>query len=300
MKKIFSTVLIVITAIFMTACGGGTKADTAASKNKISGQIEIKVLDVGQGDAILIRTGTQTVLIDTSDIDEQDKLRAELKKAGVTVIDKLIITHPHADHLGGASLVFREFDVKSVYDNGLTAKPKFYLNYLKTIKSKKIPYKKIYAGDCLDFGNGVKFDVLSPTAEYIKSGAKDSKGKVDMNNSSVVGRLTFGDFAMMFTGDLEMNNEKEILRRHSGDLKCQVLKVGHHGSHTSSSEQFLKKVSPKVGIISCGKGNDYGHPHDKAMKRLEQRKMKVYRTDLNGTVTVTSDGMNFDVKGEKE
>ena len=298
-KRILTTIMIALLAVLMVGCGNGAKPKAAAEHKPASGTLEVKVLNVGQGDAILIRTGKQTVLVDTSDIDERDNLLRELKKAGVRVIDKLIITHPHADHLGGAALVFKEFDVREIYDNGLAAKPKFYLDYLKMIKRKNIPYKELRAGDTLDFGNGVKFDVLSPTADFINHGAKNAKGNIDINGSSIVGRLTFGNFAMMLTGDIEMHGEKEILKNHSGDLKCQVLKVAHHGSKSSSSEQFLKKVSPKVGIISCGTGNDYGHPHEKAMMRLNQRKMKLYRTDVNGTITVTTDGTNFDVKGEK-
>lgn len=294
-KRLMCALLIVLAAITVLGCGGGgNKVKETASGDKL----EVKVLNVGQGDAILIRKNGQTVLIDTSDTDERDKFRAELKKAGVTVIDKLIITHPHADHLGGAAVLFKDFKVKAVYDNGVPANPKFYRDYLKSIKQKKIAYKQLTAGEVLEFAPGVTFKVLYPTKEFVANGARDKKGKVDLNGSSIVGRLTFGKFAMMLTGDIEREGETEILKNNH-DLKCQVIKAGHHGSKTSSSDKFLKAVGADAVIISCGAGNDYGHPHSQAMKRFQKHNLKVYRTDLNGTVTVTTDGNKYNIKGEK-
>ena len=294
MKRIFSWCVLILAMCCFLGCGSKNTTASVSGDN-----LEIKVLNVGQGDAILIRKDGQTVLIDTSDLDEHDKFRKELKKAGVSVIDKLIITHPHADHLGGASVLFKEFQVKAVYDNGLLATAKFYREYLKSVKNKNIPYKQLTRGDVLELAPGVVFKVLSPEKEYIDSGAKWKNGKVDYNGSSIVGRLSYGKFAIMLTGDVETAGESMIVKHKEDDLKCQVLKAGHHGSKTSSSEKFLRAVEAEAVVISCGAGNDYGHPHAQAMKRFNNHKLKIYRTDENGTVTITSDGKTYSIKGEK-
>lgn len=301
MKRLFSLITgFIMAALALAGCGGATNGEADKQPASPGGKLTVTVLNVGQGDSILVRTPTQTILVDTSDLDEHENLRRELKKHKVTTVDKLITTHPHADHLGGASVVLKECDVKAVYDNGVPSTAKFYLNYLKTVKEKKIAYKNLKAGDTLDFGGGVKFKVLSPTKEMVENPATSAKnGKVDLNATSIVGRLTFGDFAMMLTGDIETEGEKAIVEKNK-NIKCQVLKVGHHGSKTSSSNAFLKAVQPEVAIISCGAGNDYGHPHKAPVDRLTAAKAKIYRTDTMGNITVTSDGKTYKVKEEKK
>lgn len=291
--------------MLLAGCGGkGAAADGgnggAKPKAEAKAEVTIKMLDVGQGDAILIRTPEQTVLIDTSDIDEQKKLQAALQKENVKVIDKLIITHPHADHNGGTPVVFRECEVKAVYDNGQTTTTKIYRDYLKAIKSKGIAYKALRDGDKLDFGGGVTFEVLSPTEEMVKDGGKDENGKINLNLNSVVGRLVYGEFSMLFTGDAEAVSESGIMSRHSAkDLKSTLLKAGHHGSKTSSSTKFLKAVQPEAALISCGQGNDYHHPHPSIRSRYAKAKIDFYRTDVNGAITVTTDGHTYKLKTER-
>lgn len=299
MKKILPVFLVLLFAALLAAgCtaspGGAPKQNTAQA-----GALTIKVLDVGQGDAILIRTPEQTIFIDTGDLDEHPKLEAALKKENIKTVDKLIITHPHADHLGGASVIFKNCEVKAVYDNGEPATAKFYREYLKTIKAKNIPYKALVDGDVLDFGGGVSFRVLSPTAQMVKDGGKKN-GKPNLNINSIVGRLVFGDFSMLFTGDAEKETENGILSRHSApDLKSLVLKSPHHGSKTSSTAAFIKAVAPEATAISCGAGNDYGHPHKEILDRYGKFNIKVYRTDEMGTIALTSDGKTYSIKGEK-
>lgn len=262
--------------------------------------LTVKVLDVGQGDAILIRTAEQNILIDAGDTDEVKKLKAALDQEGIKTIDKLIITHPHRDHLGGSAMVFKNYEVKAVYDNGQLATPKFYRDYLKTIRDRNIPYKALRDGDTLDFGGGAVFTVLSPTEEMIAEGGHMPDGKINLNLNSIVGRLTYGSFAMMFTGDAEKPTEEKLLKRHRGDdLRCQVLKVGHHGSKTSSGARFLQAVQPEIALISCGKGNSYHHPHPSLRRNYEKRHIDFYRTDVNGTITVVSDGAAYRVTPER-
>lgn len=286
-----------LTAAF-SACGsaapssssGGAKTSASA---KGGSQLTVRMLDIGQGDAFLLEKDGKFVMIDTGDIEHRDQIVAILHKYKVKEISKIIITHPHADHLGGMNAIFKNFKVDAIYDDGMPAGTGSYKNYLKQIKEKKIPYHVLKAGDEVDFFDGVKFNVLGPVKVI-----KDQKGNSDFNNNSIVGRLTYGSFSMMFTGDAEQEEEKTILGK-GGTLKSDVLKVGHHGSRTSTSPAFLKAVSPKNAFISCGQGNDYGHPHKVTIDKLEKAKVQIYRTDRNGTVTLTSDGSSYRIEKER-
>lgn len=306
--------LLLSLTLLLAGCGAAKTADNAATSASSSAQesakatrqtsvpqgtISIKMLDVGQGDAILIQTQEQTVLIDTSDVDERDKLRAQLAKAGVKKIDKVILTHPHADHIGGMEVLLDgSYEIGSIYDNGMPSTSKLYLSYMKKAKARGIPHQALKAGDVLDFGGGAQFKVLSPEESLVQKGQQ--KGyKHDPNNESVVGRLTFGKFSMLFTGDAEKEAEGTIAAQFGGELKSQVLKAPHHGSKTSSSAAYLRLVQPEVCVISCGAGNDYGHPHKETLKKYQALHAKVFETDKNGTITITSDGKGYDVKEEK-
>ena len=306
--------LLLSLTLLLAGCGAAKTADNTAASTSSSAQgsakavvqtsvpqgtISIKMLDVGQGDAILIQTQEQTVLIDTSDVDERDKLRAQLAKAGVKKIDKVILTHPHADHIGGMEVLLDgSYEIGSIYDNGMPSTSKLYLSYMKKAKARGIPHHALKAGDVLDFGGGAQFKVLSPEESLVQKGQQ--KGyKHDPNNESVVGRLTFGQFAMLFTGDAEKEAEASIAARYGSELKSQVLKAPHHGSKTSSSAAYLRLVQPETCVISCGAGNDYGHPQKETLKKYAAIHAKTYETDKNGTITITSDGKSYEVKEEK-
>lgn len=328
MKKIFLAVLVLL-ALTLAGCGGGqtnteqgktedNKSESAPQvEAAVKGDLKISVLNVGQGDAILIQTGKQTILVDTSDTDERDLLVNELEKFSVTKIDKLILTHPHADHIGNAKVLINpskkeltanpyleKISVAAVYDNGVNASSPIYKSYVKAVDAKGVEHHALKIGDALDFGNGVKFTVLYPSAELID--AVNGGQKSDPNNESIVGRLTYKNFSMMLTGDAEKKVESELWADNDAKaLKCDVLKAGHHGSKTSSSENFVATVDPSYVLISCGpdeeRRNTYGHPHKEALQNYLAHGIDakhIFCTRWNGTITVTSDGKNFSVQPE--
>lgn len=294
-KKIFH----ILTALFLTfsltlalaGCGGEGKASgPAAPSAAADSMLTLRMLDIGQGDSFLLEKGGKFVLIDSGDIEHRETLTKLLQRYGVKEISKVIITHPHEDHLGGMGAVFKNFSVGEVYDDGVSTNTGSYRNYVKTIRAKKIPYHSLKAGESLELFPGVSLDVLGPASLI-----RDSKGKPDLNNNSIAGRLSYGNFSVMFTGDAEKEEEADILKR-GGTFASDILKSGHHGSRTSSSEAWLRAVSPKAVLISCGLDNSYGHPHKTTLARYEKAHIQVYRTDRNGTVTVTSDGNSYKIE----
>lgn len=295
-KILIAFILSVSVGLALAGCGSSTAASgSAAAKgdNGKSSTLTVRMLDIGQGDSFLLEKDGKFVMIDTGDIEHREAIVQLLKKYHVKTISKIIITHPHADHLGGMNAIFKNFKVESIYDDGMPANTASYKNYLKQIEANKIPYKSLKAGDEVNFFDGVNFKVLGPVKKI-----KDQKGNSDFNNNSIVGRLTYGNFSMMFTGDAEKEEEASILSQ-KGTFKSDVLKVGHHGSRTSTSPEFLKAVAPKEAFISCGQGNDYGHPHKVTVDKLNKAKIHIYRTDRDGTVTLTTTGKEYTIQKER-
>lgn len=316
MKKYLQIIcgLILCCTMLLTGCGqgGGQSSDTATnSKVEAKGQLTISMLDIGQGDAVLIQTGAKNILIDTGDDKyyedgkkgkENTQLLTELQKLKIDHIDTLVMTHAHADHIGKADKVIAQYGVKELVYNGIPSTSKYFINALKAAKANGTQQVKVKAGDVLDFGNGVSFEIVSPSQSLIDedTAAIKAKKKVDVNNESVVGRLTFGNFAMLFTGDAEGPVEKTMAASYGKKLKCQVLKAGHHGSKTSSTAEFLKLVQPESVVMSLGVNNQYGHPHEALLNRLQKQGVKnIYRTDANGTITIVSDGSSYSITTEK-
>ena len=294
MKKIQILVALMI-VVFVALCSGcdtqKNVSQNVSHGTEQSGLI-VKMLDIGQGDAILIKTHDQVVLLDTGDIEQRAELVKKLKAEGITTIDKLIITHPHADHLGGAMGVLMNFDVKKVYDNGQITTTATYRKYIQKVTEKKIPYQQLLDGNQLDLGNGVQFLVYSPTKKMVET-------EGDLNNNSIVGKLVYGDFSVLFTGDCEAEGEKAILKKYGSQLKSTVLKSPHHGSKTSSNKEYLKMISPECVFISVGKDNDYKHPHEVTLNKYNKINAQVYRTDVDGTITLASDGHTYRIEKEK-
>lgn len=282
MKKKYT---VILTIIFMVLAGAfelfqGTVAITPGE------ELKVHFLDVGQGDSIFIELPTnETILIDASIKDASDKIINYLKEEKVSKIDYVFATHPHSDHIGGMSAVIKAFDIGQIYMPKAVTTTKTYENLLLTIKDKNLKIKTAKAGNTIIDTDDLKLVVLAPNQDSYES----------LNNYSIVLKLTYKEKSFLFTGDAETLSEKEI----TGDVEADVLKVGHHGSRTSTSQAFLNKVNPSYAVISVGLNNDYKHPHQEVLDRLEKKNIKIYRTDQNGDIIFTTDGYNIDVKVEK-
>ena len=247
------------------------------------GQAKIHIIDVGQGDSTLVQTDSFNLLIDAGTGKAEEKLVAYLEDVGVEKIDIMLLTHPHEDHIGGADLVIENFEVGEIIMPNATANTKAFERVLDGADEKNIPISTVYRGDSFTEG-GLKFEIFSP----------DDKSYKDLNNTSIVLKLTYGEVSMMFTGDAEALVEDEILNSYSeSDLRCVFLKAGHHGSSTSNTEKFLSAVDPKYTSISCGVDNDYGHPHVEILELFEKMNLNPKRTDLEGSLLYVTDGKVF-------
>lgn len=248
------------------------------------GTVQVCYFDVGQADAELIQfPGGSNVLIDAGTSSTEDELIETLRSLGVETLDLVVATHPHADHIGGMAAVIEAFDVGGVVmprvSDSDTPTTKTYENLLETIMEKGLSAAPAEPGAELLSENGAALTVLAPNSEDYG----------DLNNYSVVLRLTFGADSFLFTGDAEKESEEEMLGA-GFDLSATVLKCGHHGSETSTSPPFLSAVGPQYAVISCGVDNDYGHPDAVTLEKLSAAGVEVFRTDLQGTIVAVSDG----------
>lgn len=243
--------------------------------------LKVNYIDVGQGDSELIQSNGQNMLIDTGTNESQYSLNDYLKKLGIKEINILVLTHPHADHIGGASKIIDDFKVDKVIMPKVTDNTKTFRNVVEAMNYKKLKATVPVPETSFKLGDAT-CTILAPNQSNYDN----------LNNYSVVIRMVYEKTSFMFDGDAEALSEQEMLERGYVD-STDVLKLGHHGSRTASSDAFLDKVKSKYAIISCGRGNDYGHPHDETIKKLLQRHITFYRTDVNGSITCTSDGTNI-------
>ena len=290
--KYFLCLLISLCVFAGTGCGFDVFGSGSGSGAGSDAPLIIRMLDIGQGDAILIERNGKFALIDTGDVEHRPRMAEYLRKYGVKKVDTVIITHPHGDHIGGMFSVFANAEIRQVYDNGVPTSLSTYKTYRKILDKRKIPRRTLRGGEKIQLLDDVPFTVVGPLE---KSNARGENSR--QNNESIVGLLKYGNFTMLFTGDAEVEEEASILKS-GADVKSIVLKAGHHGSKTSSTEEFLRAVSPKAVFISCGAGNNYGHPSRQTMKRLEKWGIDVYRTDRQGTITLTTDGKRYEITKE--
>ena len=252
------------------------KAENTKVENSET-ELNVHFLDVGQGDAVLISCDDAYMLIDAGDNDKGTLVQNYLNKQGVEHLDYIIGTHPDADHIGGMDVILYKFDCGTVMMPEVTNDTATYRDVIDTMKEKGYQNTAPVVGDSYSLGSA-QFTILGPTDTY-----------EDTNNNSIVLLLTHGDNKFLFVGDAEEKAEEDILAE-GVSVKADVLKVGHHGSRTASSEAFLQAVEPTYAVISCGQDNSYGHPHAETLNTLRSMGVKVFRTDEQGTVTATSDG----------
>jgi competence protein ComEC len=278
--------IISISILFTaTAC-----SDFAVENNTNEENLRVHFIDVGQGDAILIQTENRNMLIDAGDNSYGQLVVDYLRDKGVSRLDYLIGTHPHADHIGGLDEVIKNFEIGTIIMPKLSHDTKTYEDVLLAVQEKglKINTPKITEPYELE---DVKWTMLAPNSEEYES----------LNNYSVVVKLEYGKRSFLFTGDAESLSEGEMLELHRRMLKgIDVLKIGHHGSSSSTSDEFLDVVNPKIAVIQLGENNKYGHPHEETMEKLENKDIEIYRNDLNGNIILTSDGDNINVELQVE
>ena len=243
----------------------------------------VHYIDVGQGDSILIQVNNKNLLIDAGPGDSKSSTVNYLKQQGVKKLDFVVETHPHEDHIGGMSEVIRQFSIGEFYSPKVTANISAFSNMISSLKAKNLKINIAKAGISINLGTNVNLDFLGPCSDNYNN---------DLNLYSSIIKLTYKESKFLFMGDAQAANEAELLSKNF-DVSCDVLKVGHHGSKTSSAKAFIDKAMPGIAVISVGKGNDYGHPNKETLKTLKAVNCLVYRTDLNGSVVLISDGKNI-------
>lgn len=250
-----------------TTLAAPTKAD----------EMKVHFIDVGQGDSTLITCGDHSMLIDTGDDSKGTTIQNYLKKQKVENLDYLILTHPDADHIGGAPVIITKFNINKVFMSDYEKDNKTYQKLIQALDNKQLKYSTPKVGSQYFLGTA-KITILAPNAEYDNP-----------NDSSIALSIQNGNNKFLFTGDASESAEEDIVKNND-DISADVYKAGHHGSKYSTSKFFFKAVNPKYAVISCGEDNSYGHPHAETLNTFRTNGVSVYRTDEDGTIIATSDG----------
>ena len=243
----------------------------------------VDFIDVGQADSILIRNQDQVMLIDAGTNEAGETVVNYLKELGITKINYLVGTHPHEDHIGGIDDVISNFDIGQIYMPKMETTTKTFEDVLEAIENKNLTVTAPNKGDKIELGQAVGTFMTDPILD-----------KDNLNLSSLVMRLEFGNTSFLFMGDAEKENEETI-----NWPKTDVLKVGHHGSNTSSSKKFLEQIEPEYSIIMVGKDNSYNLPKQETIDNLKSIGSEIYRTDENGTIKIISDGNHLEIEKSK-
>lgn len=257
-------------------------SDTDKVENNL---IKIHYIDVGQGDSIFIELpNKKTMLIDAGESSKGKIVSSYISNLGYYKIDYIVGTHPHTDHIGGLAHIINSFDIGNIYMPKAVSTSKTYENLLNTISQKGLKITTARAGVNIVSESNLNINIVAPNREYS-----------DLNNSSAVVKITYGNRKFLFMGDAETKSENDII----SDVSADVIKVGHHGSDTSSGQSFVNKVNPKYAIIMVGNNNQYNHPYQIIIDRWINSGAKVYRTDINGNIIVISDGNSLDINSSR-
>lgn len=302
MKKYLSILLIL--CMCLTACTATNQATSTSEKSqsdttsgeavqsgqeekapdtsKPEGTLEVHYIDVGQGDATLIKCGSHAMLIDGGNNNKGTTVQLYLKKQGVESLDYVIGTHPDADHIGGLDVIVYKYNCDTVIMPDYEKDTKTYQELVDVIHDKNMKITYPVVGEQYALGEA-KFTIIAPNSNSYGGNA---------NDYSVAILLEYGKNRFLFTGDAEEASETEMLSN-GIELSADVYKVAHHGSRSASTQEFLNAVRPKYAVISCGEGNSYGHPHAEVLNRLRSMGVEVFRTDEQGSIIASSDGENI-------
>jgi competence protein ComEC len=284
--KVFAIFILIVYVLI--ALGGCSPSQNSTNTSKLVelSNLSVHVINVGQGDSIFIYCDGSTMLIDAGTNTAGPTVLNYLKAYNITELNYLVATHPHDDHIGGMPDVIKNIKIDKMIMTRVTTNTKTYENLLDAISNKGLRITEAKPGNSFQLG-GAECIIFAPNASY-----------ANLNDSSIVIKLTYKGKSFLFTGDATEASEADMLKK-GYDLKADVLKVGHHGSSSATSPAFLKAVNPQYAVISVGLGNPYGHPAKTSLDKLNNAKVKVYRTDENGAVIFSYDGKNLKVTTEK-
>lgn len=281
-------IIAVVSAVFVRFTGESDKVFEAVGlrNTELSGRDKMYVsfIDVGQGNCTLLKCGDKAILVDSGEVGAAQTVINYIKNQNIKTLDCVLVTHPHSDHMGAMTKLLYEFKIKDVImpeiPEEIIPTSKTYEKFLVAVSENAENVIAAKPDETFSYGE-MKMEIFAPLRDYD-----------DLNDMSAVTRISYGDTSVMFTGDATATVEKDLLKKNI-DYSATILNVGHHGSKTSTSESWLKAVDPEYAVICCGLNNDYGHPHQSVVNRLEEFGIKTYRTDLLGTIVFVSNSKEF-------
>ena len=281
-------IIAVVSAVFVRFTGESDKVFEAVGLRNTElsdrDKMYVSFIDVGQGNCTLLKCGDKAILVDSGEVGAAQTVINYIKNQNIKTLDCVLVTHPHSDHMGAMTKLLYEFEIKDVImpeiPDEIIPTSKTYEKFLVAVSENAENVIAAKPDETFSYGE-MKMEIFAPLRDYD-----------DLNDMSAVTRISYGDTSVMFTGDATATVEKDLLKKNI-DYSATILNVGHHGSKTSTSESWLKAVDPEYAVICCGLNNDYGHPHQSVVNRLEEFGIKTYRTDLLGTIVFESNSKEF-------